>query len=119
MSALNPPTSVSQPSRIKRFLNGPFGIVVFGWGVALAGFGVVVLIIGLSLNGLMEWSFDEVARVPHPNANVDAVLVETNGGATTSFGYEVFIFPRGQKPKRSDHAVASLYGAGRNDHAYG
>jgi hypothetical protein len=68
---------------------------------------------------LWRMVFDEVARVPHPNANVDAVLVETNGGATTSFGYEVFIFPRGQKPRRSDHAVVSLYGAGRSDHAYG
>ena len=38
-------------------------------------------------------SGDEVARVPAPSAQVDAVLLEWNGGATTSFGYEVFIVP--------------------------
>jgi hypothetical protein len=117
MSAV--PRSVTRPSRLKRFLNGPFGIVIFGWGLALAVFAIAILLIGLTLRDFGEWSFDEVARVPYANANVDAVLVETNGGATTSFGYEVFILPRGQKPKRSDHAVASLYGAGRNEHAYG
>jgi hypothetical protein len=119
MTAANLPTRAAPPSRLRNFLQGPFGILICGWGTGLVGLGVVVLFIGLSLNGLMEWSFDEVARVPDPNANVDAVLVETNGGATTSFGYLVFIFPRGQKPERSDHAVVSLYGAGRSDHAYG
>ena len=39
--------------------------------------------------------------------------------ATTSFGYEVFVLPRGGKPDRSAHPVVSLYGAIRNDHAYG
>ncbi len=29
---------------------------------------------------------DEVARVASPSGKVDAVVVETNGGATTSFG---------------------------------
>jgi hypothetical protein len=119
MSAANLPTRTARPSLLRNFLQGPFGVLIFGWGIALVGLGVIVLIIGLSLNGFMEWSFDEVARVPDPNANVDAVLVETNGGATTSFGYEVFILPRGQKPERSAHAVVSLYGAIRNDHAYG
>jgi hypothetical protein len=63
-------------------------------------------------------SRDEVARVTSPDGTVDAVLVEVNGGATTSFGYQVFLVPRGGK--RSDPSeVADLYEATRNAHAYG
>jgi hypothetical protein len=109
----------SKPSRLKRILQGPFGPLIFGSGMALLIFGPIIVLVGLSFRDFGEWSFDEVARVPHPQANVDAVLVETNGGATTSFGYEVFLLPRGQTPKRSGHPVATLYGAGRNEHAYG
>jgi len=108
-----------QPSRFKKVIEGPFGILIFGWGLGLAAIALAILFVGLSLQGLFEWSFDEVARVPHPSASLDAVLVETNGGATTSFGYEVFILPRGGHPKRSAAPVASLYGAGRNERAYG
>jgi hypothetical protein len=78
-------------------------------------FGVFMAFV-LSGCTLGEWSFDEVARVPHES--VDAVLVETNGGATTSFGYEVFVLRHGAKPKRGD-AAASFYAAVRNDNAYG
>jgi hypothetical protein len=46
------------------------------------------------------------------------VLVETNGGATTSFGYEVFVVPT-QASTRLHKDVASLYGAVRSDQAYG
>jgi hypothetical protein len=87
--------------------------------MALLVFGLAIVFLILLFRGFGEWSFDEVARVSDAQANVDAVLVETNGGATTSFGYEVFILPHGQKPERSAHAVASLYGAIRNEHAYG
>ncbi|HEU4924800.1 MAG TPA: hypothetical protein VFT23_17200 [Burkholderiales bacterium] len=34
---------------------------------------------------------DEVARVPPPDKQLDAVLVESNGGATTSFWYDVYV----------------------------
>jgi hypothetical protein len=44
------------------------------------------------------------------------VLVETNGGATTSFGYDVHVVEKG-RPARDQ--VAWLYGAGRNANAYG
>jgi hypothetical protein len=47
------------------------------------------------------------------------VLVETNGGATTSFGYQVFLLPRDRQPRRGDPAVANLYGAIRSEKAYG
>jgi len=112
------PTS-AKSSRLKEILQGPFGILIFGGGMVLTVFAIPILLIGFTLRDFGQWSFDEVARVPKSDGNVDAVLVETNGGATTSFGYEVFIVPRGQKPYRSDHPVVSLYGAGRNEHAYG
>lgn len=110
-----------KPSRLRRLSDGPAGMLIFGWGMGLATLGAVVLIIvlSLSLSGWGEWSFDEVARVSNVEANVDAVLVETNGGATTSFGYLVFVFPAGRMPKRDDGPVAGLYGAWRSKRAYG
>ena len=47
---------------------------------------------------------------------MEAILIETDGGATSSFGYEVSVQLKG-----SDKAerVASLYGAVRNEQAYG
>jgi hypothetical protein len=65
-------------------------------------------------------SWDEVARATAPGGLIDAVLIERNGGATTSFGYEVFVVPSGSAVQRdTPGAVASLYGAVRNDNAYG
>jgi hypothetical protein len=61
-------------------------------------------------------SRDEVARVVTPDGRVEAVLVETNDGATTSFGYEVHVVEKGRP---AGHRVAWLYGAGRNAQAYG
>ena len=58
----------------------------------------------------------EVAHVASPNGSLEAILTETNGGATTSFGYEVSVGTKGAK--KPDH-VASLYGAVRNEQAYG
>ncbi len=63
-------------------------------------------------------SHDEVSRVASSASGLDAVLVETNGGATTSFGYVVYVVPRGTKPSDGTE-VAWLYGAVRNDQAYG
>ena len=61
-------------------------------------------------------SGDEVARVASPDGRVEAVLLEMNGGATTSFGYEVHVLEKGKAP---GDRVAQLYGAVRNAHAYG
>lgn len=68
-----------------------------------------------------DWSFDEVARASSPNEKVDAVLVEKNGGATTSFSYLVFIVPKNEKIEEDleRFKVATLYGAVRNESAYG
>jgi hypothetical protein len=63
-------------------------------------------------------SSDEVARVRSPTGRLEAVVIETNGGATTSFGYEVYIVPAGSGTWRG-REVASFYGAARNDNAYG
>ncbi|RZU39127.1 hypothetical protein [Edaphobacter modestus] len=61
-------------------------------------------------------SHDEVARVWSPNGQVAAILYEENGGATTSFGYEVEL---GSKDGSEQKLVAHLYGAQRNEGAYG
>lgn len=77
-----------------------------------------VLVMAWFFAGLVgEPSKDEVARVVSPSGNIDAVLFETNGGATTSFGYEVYIVEHGAQPSGSP--AVSLYGAVRNQHAYG
>jgi len=80
-------------------------VVVF----ALAGMVLAV--------GWFSPSADEVARIPSPQGELEAVLIEVNGGATTSFAYEVFVLPRGTK--QVSHRVAYLYGAARNSNAYG
>jgi len=77
-----------------------------------------VLLMAWLFSGLVgEPSKDEVARVVSPSGNIDAVLFETNGGATTSFGYEVYVVEHGAQPSGSP--AVSLYGAVRNQHAYG
>jgi hypothetical protein len=54
--------------------------------------------------------------MPSPDGRVEAVLMETNGGATTSFGYEVHVVEKGRP---ASDQVARLYGAVRNENAYG
>jgi hypothetical protein len=58
----------------------------------------------------------EVVRVLSPDGRIVAVLVETNGGATTSFGYEVRVL--GKDSYRGEE-VAWLYGAARSNSAAG
>jgi hypothetical protein len=43
---------------------------------------------------LFETSRKEYYRVKSPDGEVSAVLMESNGGATTSFGYDLFIIPK-------------------------
>ena len=76
---------------------------------------LVTLVLAL-LTGCGLVSRDEVARLPSPDGRVDAVLIETNGGATTSFGYEIHVVEKGRP---ANAQVAWLYGAGRNENAYG
>jgi hypothetical protein len=59
---------------------------------------------------------DEVAAVPSPDGQFVARLYEINGGATTSFGYQVTL---AETRVSAEHEVAHLYGAVRNASAYG
>jgi hypothetical protein len=59
-----------------------------------------------------------VARVPSPDGRLEAILEETNGGATTSFAYDVSVVKKGERPS-APARVASFYGAVRSDSAYG
>jgi len=82
-----------------------------------------VLVILLALTAACDdggWSWDEVARTRSPDGARDAVVVERNGGPTTSFGYEVFVVPHGATVLEGrPGAVASLYAATRNAQASG
>jgi hypothetical protein len=76
-----------------------------------------VLLFGIVLYFFFQPSEHEVARVGSPDDAFDAVLIETDGGATTSFGYLVYVVDRGERA--SGPKLASLYGAKRNEKAYG
>ena len=77
---------------------------------------VFVVMLAMFFFGL-NISSDAVARTKSPSGNIEAILEETNGGATTSFGYIVSLRAA---PFSTDRIrVASAYGATRNNHAYG
>jgi hypothetical protein len=61
-------------------------------------------------------SNDQVAVAVSPNGALKAFLNELNGGATTSFRYDVSVV---SNASRKAERVASLYGAVRNAQAYG
>jgi hypothetical protein len=56
--------------------------------------------------------------VPSPDKQLDAVLVESGAGATTSFWYDVYVVKAGEGFRWSKSS-AYLYGAVRNSNAYG
>ncbi len=74
-----------------------------------------VLLAGCSI-GCTPCSSHEVARAVSPDRVLSARLTETNAGATTSFGYDVSVEAVG---RAQSVRVASLYGAVRNQQAYG
>jgi|SRR5882724_6517187 len=85
--------------------------------MALASVLVTILLVACGKAGTDTTGRDEVARVPSPDGAFDAVLIETNGGATTSFGYEVEIVRHADTAQAAP--IATLYGATRNEQAYG
>ena len=87
--------------------------------LAFIGGGLVVIVVLLFVLAYFAFkpSKDEVASATSPDGRFVARLVEVNGGATTSFGYRVTISEAGTKSEA--HEVASLYGAVRNDSAFG
>jgi hypothetical protein len=63
-------------------------------------------------------SRDEVAWANSPDQRTHAILIETNGGATTSYGYLVELHPGGHGGEPPVQA-GNLYGATRSACAYG
>ena len=49
---------------------------------------------------LFETSSTEHYRVKSPDGEVDAVLMKSDGGATTSFSYSLFLLPKGTSRKK-------------------
>jgi len=83
--------------------------VVIGWEI----------VVPLALFSLFDVpSHDEVARVTSPDGLIDAVLVESNGGATDPFWYDVYLVPKGLPYSNSASAVY-LSNASRNADADG
>ena len=68
---------------------------------------ILTIIVFLSCSGLTRnldngISFKELKRISSPDKRVEAVLVETNGAATTSFGNVVFLVIPGEKINQDD-----------------
>jgi hypothetical protein len=74
------------------------------------------LLLGLGLLMCGCLSRDEVLRVTSPDGRIDAIVFETDCGATCSFGYEIWLAPKG---KRGGEEVATLDAAVRSEQAYG
>ncbi len=69
------------------------------------------------LNAAFSPNRDEVLRVNSPSGDSVAIVVEVNGGATTSFAYEVLVKSTGLR--FGNTKVASFYRPLRNFNAYG
>jgi len=76
----------------------------------------LALSMALGVFGCGVISRDEVSRVSSPDGRIEAVLFEKNGGATTSFSYDVAVSDANHKAEKT---VAWLYGALRNRSAFG
>jgi hypothetical protein len=55
---------------------------------------VVPLLLGRAADRLFD--VKEIARVTSPDGAVDAVMIRDNCGAPCSYGYSVFVVPKGQ-----------------------
>jgi hypothetical protein len=85
---------------------------------SLAGLIVTLVVISaIALFVLLKPSRDEVVRSVSPDGQVVATVTEINGGATTSFAYEVDISRPGATFGADE--VATFYGAARSPTAYG
>lgn len=91
-------------TRQRRLISG--GCLVFA-GLCLAG---IVLLSRFAFTPMV--SQVEVARAASPDGAIDAILIETNGGATTDFGYRIELVPSGQAA--GGNQAASLYAARRS-----
>lgn len=82
---------------------------------------LLLLAASLMLTGCLDiagpTSREAVATVISPDGSIQAVLFETNGGATTSYGYEIEL--HGSKSGNNPVMGGSLYGATRSECGYG
>ncbi|HWL53036.1 MAG TPA: hypothetical protein VNQ90_11415 [Chthoniobacteraceae bacterium] len=87
--------------------------------IGMAAAVVVLLIVAVLLTLYFAFlpSRDVVRRLPSPSGKWVATVVEINGGATTSFGYEVRVARAGWNLGGSRRAL--LYAAVRSEKAYG
>ncbi|HVZ54345.1 MAG TPA: hypothetical protein VG986_20440, partial [Pseudolabrys sp.] len=96
------------------------GLIIFGVSIgAFWAVGSILLLIMVYIAFPDTQSRDEVARISSPSNRYDAVLYETNGGATTSFGYEVNIVTKKSTAADNSPRLIYLYGARRSSTAYG
>ncbi len=70
------------------------------------------------LAGCSADSAEQVSWADSPDHQVHAIVAETNGGATTSYGYRVDLHPAGHQGERPV-AAGFLYGATRSGCSYG
>lgn len=64
-----------------------------------------LLVTSLLFSGCDIVQKEEISRIKSPDAVVDAVLLRTNAGATTSFGYFLYIVPSGGKPMKDKEVL--------------
>jgi hypothetical protein len=81
------------------------------------GFAVLLLALYAFFYFAFAPSRDEVFTAKSSDGRFVARLFEINGGATTSFGYLITVAESG--PLNREKEVANLYGAVRNNSAYG
>jgi hypothetical protein len=90
---------------------------------AVAACAIPAILFFAAIDRVFDWagSRDEVPHVTSPPGRHDAVMFESNGGATISFGYEIHVVRSGTKQIIGvrDGEVANLYGATRNASASG
>jgi hypothetical protein len=82
-----------------------------------AGVGILLVLFCYALLLSTCVSRVEVMKAYSPNRSRVAAVFEINGGATTDFAYEVDVSRASYFSRNRE--VARLYGAGRNDCAYG
>jgi hypothetical protein len=93
-----------------------FSLLAVSVAVLVAGYFAIWAFFGLAIR--IEPSKVEVVRASSPSGAIEAVVLETNGEAATSFGYIVAVVSPGEQAD-STHEVAYLYGARRSDSSYG
>ena len=81
------------------------------------GRGSLVFVVALLLAACTETSF-EASRVTSPDGALDAVVLESDQGATTAYTYTVCIVDRGRSCTNRA-AVAQFYDASRSKAAFG